>query len=216
MAGPPVIEGSLKNLINSLGFSLIVTTLVVNFGKLFVPHFFPYMVALVIFVEAVLFSLDKQKETYDVFQPAGLKGMHTIESAGSPLITVSAPGENLEASSRKRDKVKDKQKGRKDQKGGRESGIPGSPSKPGPRHSLSVPPSPGMETSDSADEKVKERSEKERKKEEEKGKKKEKEEEKERQKAEKKEEKERAKEGDEDKGEKGTWRKRLGKKQNSE
>lgn len=216
MAGPPpVIEGSLKNTIHALAFGLIVATLVVNFGKFFLPHFFPYMMGVVIFFEAVLFSLDKPKEKYDVFQPAGLKGQHMVDGSNSPQIMVSGPGEDAEFSPRKQ-RVKDKQKARKDHKGRRESGIPGSPSRSAPRHSLSVPPITGMQTADGAGEKGKEKSEKEKKKEEEKEKKKEKEEEKERQKAEKKEEKEKGKEGDEDKSEKGSWRKRLGKKQNSE
>ena len=223
MAGAPVIEGSLKNTIHALAFGLIVTTLAVNFGKLFLPHFFPYMMGVVIFVEAVLFSLDKPKEIYEKYQPAGLKGKHTIEGAGAPQITVSAPAgyEEADGTPKKRDKIKDK-KTKKDQKGRRESGVPSSPSRQSPRRSLSVPANTGMEAVDEAkggketDEKGKEKSEKEKKKKEEKGKKKEKEEEKEKQKAEKKEEKERAKESEEDKSEKGTWRKRLSKKQNSE
>lgn len=222
MAGAPVIEGALKNTINALGFGLILTTLAVNFGKFFLPNFFPYMMGAVIFVEAVLFSLDKPKEIYDKFQPAGIKGRHTIEGAGSPQITVSAPDQDPEAASKKRDKFKDK-KTKKDQKGRRESGVPGSPSRQSPRESLSVPVSPGMEAvgeaagSKETQEKGKEKTEKEKKKEEEKEKKKEKGEEKERQKAEKKEEKERAKaESEDDKGEKATWRKRLTKKQASE
>lgn len=221
MAPPaPVIEGSLKNTIHALAFGLITTTLAVNFGKLFLPHFFPFMMAIVIFVEAVLFSLDRPKENYDKYQPAGIKGMHTIEGAGSPQITVSAPGEDPEATPKKQGRIKDKLKTKKDQKGRRESGaIPGSPTKQSPRQSLSVSTSPGMDAIDGATEE-KGKNEKEKKKEEEKGKKKEKEEEKERQKAEKKEEKERAKEAkesEEDKSEKSTWRKkRLSKKQLSE
>ena len=223
MAGAPVIEGTLKNTINALGFGLILTTLAVNFGKFFLSNFFPYMMGTVIFVEAVLFSLDKPKEIYDRFQPAGIKGRHTIEGAGSPQITVSAPDQDPETvASKKRDKVKDK-KAKKDQKGRRESGVPGSPSRLSPRESLSVPVNPAMEAVEEAvggketQEKGKDKSEKGKKKEEEKEKKKEKDDEKERQKAEKKEEKERVKtESEEDKGEKSTWRKRLSKKQASE
>lgn len=195
MAGPPVIEGSLKNTIHALAFGLIFATLAVNFGKFFVPNFFPYMVGIIIVVEAVLFSLDKPKDNYEKFRLPGVKGTHTIE--GSPQITVSAPNEGPETTPTKKGKIKEKLK-----KGRRESGVPGSP-----RQSLVPPPSPGQEAIDEKDtgrEKSKEKSDKEKKKEEEKEKKREKEEEKERQKAEKKEEKD----GDE---EKGTWRKRRAK-----
>lgn len=212
MAPAPVIEGSLKNTIHAIAFGLIVATLAVNFGKYFLPNFFPYMMGLVILVEAVLFSLDKPKEIYDIYQPAGVKGKHTIEGAGSPQITVSAPYQDPEATPRKRDKIKDK-KTKKDQKGRRESGIPGSPTKQSPRLSLTVPAGPGMEKVEEAlggSDKGKEKSEKEKKKEEEKEKKKEKEEEKERQKADKKEEKEKAKESEEDRSTKRKW---LAKKQ---
>lgn len=219
MAPAPVIEGSLKNTINSLGFGLIVSTLGVNFGKLFVQNFFPYMIGLLIFVEALLFSLDKPKEGYDKYQPSGIRGRHTFDgSAGSPQITVSGADQNgADSSPKKRDKIKDK-KAKKDQKGTRGSGVPtGSPVKQSQMQSLSVPSSPGMQAA-SGDEQGgseigKEKSEKEKRKEEEKEKKKEKEEEKERQKA----EKERMKESEDEKsGEKGGWRKWKVKKQASE
>ncbi|XP_078347918.1 uncharacterized protein LOC144633016 [Oculina patagonica] len=222
MPGPPVIEGALKNTINALAFGLICATLVVNFGKYFIPNFFPYMVGILIAIEVVLFSFDKPKENYDKFQAPGIRGKHTIEGAGSPQIMVSAPpGEDTDGSPRKRDRIKDKLKTKKDQKGRRESGVPGSPNVPGSpkRQSLVPPPSPGQEAMDGKDmehEKGKDKSaEKERKKEEEKAKKKEKEEEKERQKAEKKEHKEKGKEEDAEKSEKGTWRKRKATKQDS-
>lgn len=219
MAPAPVIEGSLKNTINSLGFGLILTTLGVNFGKIFVQNFFPYMMGLVIFVEALLFSLDKPKEGYDKYQPSGIGGRHTIDgSAGSPQITVSDTDQaRADSSPKKRDKIKEK-KAKKDQKGTRGSGVPtGSPVKQSQLQTLSVPPGPGMEAA-SGDEQGgsetgKEKSEKEKRREEEKEKKKEKEEEKERQKA----EKERMKESEDEKSsEKGGWRKRKVKKQASE
>ena len=199
MAGPPAIEGSLKNTIHALAFGLICATLMVNFGKYFVPHFFPYMVGILIAIEVVLFSFDKPRESYDKFQAPGIRGSHTIEGAGSPQISVSAPGEDPEGSPRKRDRIKDKLRTKKDQKGRRESGVPGSPnvSSSPTGHSLAPPPSPGQEAMDGKEvehEKGKDKSaEKERKKEEEKAKKKEKEEEKERQKAEKKEHKDKGK-----------------------
>lgn len=224
MTGPPVIEGSLKNTIHSLAFGLICATLMVNFGKYFVPHFFPYMVGILIAIEVVLFSFDRPKENYDKYQVPGIKGAHTIEGAGSPQITVSAPGEDSEASPRKQHRIKDKLKTKKDQKGRRDSGVPGSPNvrresgvSGSPKtQSLAPPLSPGQEALEAMNEKEmehekggKDKSEKERKKEEDKAKKKEKEEEKERQKAEKKEQKEKAKEAeDAEKSEKGSWRKR--------
>lgn len=219
--GAPQIEGSLKTTIHALAFGLICATLAVNFGKFFVPHFFPYMVGIVIVIEVVLFSLDRPKDNYEKFQVHGIKGTHTIEGAGAPKISVSAPNEDPETTPRKRDKIKEKLKPtKKDQKGRRGSGAQGSGSPS--RQGLVPPPSPGQEAiaegKETEHEKGKDKSaEKERKKEEEKGKKKEKEEEKEKQKAEKKEEKEKGKEGDEEKSEKGTWRKKLskGNKQNS-
>lgn len=70
MAGPPpVIEGSLKNTIHALAFGLIVATLVVNFGKFFLPHFFPYMMGVVIFFEAVLFRWTSLKKNTTYFSP---------------------------------------------------------------------------------------------------------------------------------------------------
>lgn len=222
MPGPPVIEGALKNTIHALAFGLICATLMVNFGKCFIPHFFPYMVGILIAIEAVLFSFDKPKENYDKYQAPGVRGSHTIEGAGSPQIMVSPPGEDFEGSPKKRDRIKDKLRTKKDQKGRRESGVPGSPTSPTPgtptRHSLVPPPSPGQEALDGKEmehEKGKDKSEKERKKEDEKAKKKEKEEEKERQKIEKKEHKEKTKEEDAEKSEKGSWRKRKAAKQDS-
>ena len=230
MVGPPVIEGSLKNTIHSLAFGLICATLTVNFGKYFVPHFFPYMVGILIAIEVVLFSLDRPKENYDKYQVPGVKGSHTIEGAGSPQIRVSAPGEDSEASPRKQQRGKDKLKTKKDQKGRRESGVPSSPNvrresgAPGSpkRQNLAPPLTPGQEALESMGDKGmehekggKDRAEKERKKEEDKAKKKEKEEEKERQKAEKKELKEKAKEEDAEKSEKSGWRKRKPTKQDT-
>lgn len=230
MAGPPVIEGSLKNTIHSLAFGLICATLTVNFGKYFVPHFFPYMVGILIAIEVVLFSLDRPKENYDKYQVPGIKGSHTIEGAGSPQIMVSAPGEDSEASPRKQHRVKDKLKTKKDQKGRRESGVPASPNvrresgAPGSpkRQSLAPPLSPGQGALEAMGDKEmehekggKDRTDKERKKEEDKAKKKEKEEEKERQKAEKKELKEKAKEEEAEKSEKSGWRKRKPTKQDT-
>lgn len=197
MAGPPMIEGSLKNTIHALAFGLICATLAVNFGKYFVPHFFPYMVGIIILIEAVLFALDRPRDNYEKFQVHGIRGTHTIE--GSPQITVSGPSEDPQATPTRKGKMKDKLK-----KGRRESGVPGSP-----RQSLVPPPSLGqevMEGKETGKDKVKEKSDKEKKKEEEKEKKKEKEEEKERIKAEKKEEKEKGTDGDEEKG--SSWRKR--------
>jgi len=228
MVGPPVIEGSLKNTIHSLAFGLICATLAVNFGKYFVPHFFPYMVGILIAIEVVLFSFDRPKENYDKYQVPGIKGAHSIEGAGSPQIMVSAPGEDSEASPRKQHRIKDKLKTKKDQKGRRESGVPGSPNVrresgvPGSpkRQSLAPPLSPGQEAmeamGDMEQEKGgKDKTEKEKKKEEDKAKKKEKGEEKERQKAEKKELKEKAKEEDAEKSEKSGWRKRKPTKQDT-
>lgn len=231
MVGPPVIEGSLKNTIHALAFGLICATLTVNFGKYFVPHFFPYMVGILIAIEVVLFSFDKPKENYDKYQAPGIRGSHTIEGAGSPQIRVSAPGEDPEASPRKQHRIKDKLKTKKDQKGRRESGVPGSPNvrresgvptgSP-KKQSLAPPLSAGEEALEAMNQREmehdkggKDKSEKEKKKEEDKAKKKEKEEEKERQKAEKKELKEKGKEEDTEKSEKGGWRKRKATKQDT-
>ena len=220
-----MIEGSLKNTIHSLAFGLICATLAVNFGKYFVPHFFPYMVGILIAVEVVLFSFDRPKENYDKYQVPGIKGSHTIEGAGSPQITVSAYGEDSEASPRKQHRIKDKLKTKKDQKGRRESGVPGSPNLrresgvPGSpkRQSLAPPLSPGQEALGEMEHEKggKDKTEKEKKKDEDKAKRKEKEEEKERQKAEKKELKEKAKEEDAEKSEKSGWRKRKPTKQDT-
>ena len=215
-AVPPVIEGSLKNTIHAVGFGLITTTLVVNFGKIFLPHFFPYMMGIVIFFEMVLFSLDRPKEVYDKYQTPGQKGRHCIEGAGSPQITVSAPEEDTDAASKKQgSKIKDKLKTKKDQKGRRESASPGSPSKQG----LAPPSTPtkeetngkgrDKETEEKGKDKYEKEKEKEKKREEEKEKKREKEEEKERQKAEKKDERDAEEE-------KGSWRKRLHKSNKTE
>lgn len=210
MVAAPVIEGSLKNMIHSVSFGLIVTTLGVNFGKLFLQNFFPYMMGIVIVAEALLFSLDKPKQIYDKYQPAGIKGRHTIDGAGAPQITVSSPDQDPDAPVKKRDKIKDKKAAKKDSKGRQGSGMPpGSPAKQRPMQSLNVPPpTSAMEVVKEEDmgvgETGKDKSEKEKRKEQEREKKKDKEEEKEKQKA----EKERMKESEDEKSEKGGWRKR--------
>lgn len=118
MAPPaPVIEGTLKNTINSLGFGLITTVLSITFGKFLIPNFFVWIVSFVVFIEFVLLSLPRKKEEYELYQVPGRKVMHNIQGSGAPQISINSPDE--EGSPKKkaglRERLKKDKHGKKQQ-----------------------------------------------------------------------------------------------------
>ena len=98
---PPVIEGTLKSTINSLGFGLIVTVLSVNFGKLFLRNFFVYIVAFVITIEVILFSLYKPRRDYEVYRPPGRRGTQYV-GGEIQIVEDGQAGDETSSSPRKR------------------------------------------------------------------------------------------------------------------
>ncbi|XP_032221058.2 DEK domain-containing chromatin-associated protein 3-like [Nematostella vectensis] len=85
---PPMIEGSLKTTINSIGFGLITAVLAVNFGRLLAPNFFVWIVVTVVIIEVILLALTKKREDYEVYQAPGRKVRHTVGGNDVPQITV--------------------------------------------------------------------------------------------------------------------------------
>lgn len=102
MAPPPVIECTLKSTINSLGFGLIVTVLSVNFGKLFLRNFFVYIVAFVITIEVILFSLYKPRRDYELYRPPGRRGTQYVGGELQMLADEGQAGDESSSSPRKR------------------------------------------------------------------------------------------------------------------
>ncbi|XP_031553458.1 transcriptional regulator ATRX-like [Actinia tenebrosa] len=126
---PPVIEGTLKNTIHSLGFGLITTVLSVTFGKFLIPNFFVWIVSFVVFIEFVLLSIPRKRDDYELYQAPGKKVKHNIEGLGAPQISINTPDD--EGSPKKkgiRERFKKDRHGKKDHlspdaaEGGEESG----------------------------------------------------------------------------------------------
>lgn len=94
MAPPaPVIEGTLKSMINSIGFGLITSVLFVTFGKYVSPqNYFVCIVSFVVFLEvSLLILLPKRKEEYEIYKAPTRKVVHNIGGGEVPQISVQGP-----------------------------------------------------------------------------------------------------------------------------
>ena len=88
MAIPPApqIEGCLKETINSIGFGIVGAVFIVNFGIAWIPNFFPWVMAILVVLQLILFLPERAKSDYEKFVESGRKGRHVIYSETGQMV----------------------------------------------------------------------------------------------------------------------------------